>query len=481
MKPLQGIHHITAISGSAHRNYRFYTTVLGMRMVKKTVNFDDPATYHLYYGNEQADPGTLLTFFPWEGSAAGRQGAGQVGRIYLKAERGSLEAWRQRLRDHQVAFRESERGLEFHDDEGMRLGLVESDEPGSGGFWGLELLVSDSASMAAVLEKMGARRVQDGHYQMGPHHFLLVVDPQRGSSGAGTIHHLAFRLPDEDSHRQWQGLAASWGWGATPVIDRNYFKAFYFRTRQGILFEVSSDTPGFAIDEPLEVLGQRLQLPPQYEAHRARIESILPPLEVPYHYLRQLRDPKEWVLALHGTGGDEHDLVPLISRVHGRASLLSPRGNVPEQGMARFFRRLAPGVLDETDVARRAQEMEEFVRGQLPVGARLTALGYSNGANLAAAMLLLGSRQLAGAALLRPMLPLQPERLPDLSEKEVLLIRALQDPVIPAASTDRLIHTLQQAGARLQVHELPGGHELGAADQEILRAWFETRSLSLTA
>jgi len=361
----------------------------------------------------------------------------------------------------------------------MRLGLVESDEPGSVGFWGLELLVSDAASMAAVLEKMGARRVRDGHYQMGPHHFLLVVDPQRGTSGAGTIHHLAFRLPDEDSHRQWQGLAASWGWGATPVIDRNYFKAFYFRTRQGILFEVSSDTPGFAIDEPLSALGQRLQLPLQYEAHRARIESVLPPLEAPYHYVRQLHDPKEWVLALHGTGGDEHDLVPLVARVQGRASLLSPRGNVSEQGMARFFRRLAPGVLDEADVARRAQEMEEFVRGQLPVNARLTALGYSNGANLAAAMLLLGSSQLAAAALLRPMLPLVPDRLPDLSEKEVLLIRALQDPVIPAASTDRLIQTLRQAGARLQVHELPGGHELGAADQEILRAWFETRSLSM--
>lgn len=472
MTPITGIHHITAVSGSAHQNYRFYTEVLGLKMVKKTVNYDDPATYHLYYGNASAEPGTLLTFFPWEGSRKGSPGAGQVGRIYLKTSPASLDSWRQRLDRFQVAWVEGPYGLEFEDDEGLLLGIAQSSEAGEGGFWGVELPVVHPRAMAAQLESLGASRLEGNHYQLGGHHLLVTARDQPAISGAGTVHHIAFRLPDEESHRQWQAHARQQGWGATPVIDRNYFKAFYFRTEPGILFEVSSDTPGFTVDEPLEKLGQRLQLPPQYEAHRPQIESRLPALEQAYRFLREDASPQDWLLALHGTGGDEHDLLPLARRVSPSRSRLSLRGNVSEQGSARFFRRLAPGVLDEADILRRVDQMNRFLASQLPESAHVLGLGYSNGANLLAAMLLLRPHRLQGAALLRPMLPLEPEALPDLAGKPILILRGSNDSLIPASSTDRCIELFRQSGADLEVHTLDTGHALGRKDEELLAQWF---------
>jgi glyoxalase family protein len=305
----RGIHHITAISSDVHRNMQFYTQVLGLRFVKKSVNQDDPGTYHLYYGDYAGSPGTILTFFPWVGIRRGRPGSGQSYATAFSVPAGSLTFWRKRFLDLKVETlavekRFSDEVLTFFDPDGLRLELVatsESDarppapsaqvpvEHAIRGFHGTTLgLHEASATTALLTEAMGYHLVnQSGHRSRfsagtGPGSYVdLLTDPAlpRGLDGAGTIHHVAFRVPDDAAQLAARSLLQERGLQVSPVIDRAYFKSIYYREPGGVLFEIATDQPGFAIDEPVETLGSRLSLPPHLEPLRAEIEAALPKLD----------------------------------------------------------------------------------------------------------------------------------------------------------------------------------------------------------
>jgi glyoxalase family protein len=307
---LLGLHHITAIASDARRNVDFYTRVLGLRFVKKTVNFDDPGTYHLYYGDQAASPGTLLTFFLWDGLPRGRSGAGMTSAIAYSVPADALEFWRERLRVHGVVTAEptsrlGEKVLTYTDPDGLPLELVGTVEPdprtpalhpevppgkGIRGFHGVTLATGTGGPTAEVLTRdMGYRlAVRDGpraRYTVGvggPGTYVdLWTDPAlpRGRSGLGTVHHVAFRTPDDAGQKEARAALATRGFNVSPVMDRCYFHSIYYQEPGGVLFEIATDGPGFTVDEPIEALGRQLKLPPWHEAHRRQIEANLPRLD----------------------------------------------------------------------------------------------------------------------------------------------------------------------------------------------------------
>lgn len=310
---LHGIHHITAIASDPQRNLDFYTELLGLRLVKRTVNFDDPSAYHFYFGDRIGTPGTILTFFPWPGARRGSRGTGQIVATSYAISRSALDFWRDRLKQAHVAAEEvssrfGESALRFTDPDGLLLELItgetsndavsledESLVPAEFALRGfhsptLELqratltvqLLTEVFGFELIAEDGNRRRFGLG--SRSPNQQVDVVERSDGSFGqiaAGTVHHIAFRAGTDQEHEEWRAKLADLGFGVTPVIDRQYFHSIYFREPGGILFELATDAPGFAIDEPVEMLGESLKLPPQYEEHRAEIERTLPLITMP--------------------------------------------------------------------------------------------------------------------------------------------------------------------------------------------------------
>ncbi|MBC7788990.1 MAG: ring-cleaving dioxygenase [Anaerolineae bacterium] len=318
MKSVHGIHHVTAIASDPQRNLAFYAGFLGLRFVKRTVNFDDPQTYHFYFGDEVGAPGSILTFFPWPGARRGRQGTGQVAVTSLAVLPGAISFWIERLVRYGMKFvgpntrrhggSDAEHVIEFKDDDGLLLEIVGHEGAEARSAWrgapgisaehairGLhavtiwadagastERVLVDTLGFRPLREQDGIRRFASGDGGPG-----TLVDVRSiggfpaGVSGAGTVHHVAWRVPDDDVQLEVRSQVAAAMLQPTPVIDRDYFHSVYFREPGGVLFELATDSPGFAIDEPVERLGERLMLPSQYERMRTRIEATLPPIHLP--------------------------------------------------------------------------------------------------------------------------------------------------------------------------------------------------------
>jgi len=305
-----GLHHITALAGLAKRNLHFYTNVLGLRLLKKTVNFDDPGTYHLYYGDEKGSAGTILTFFPYEDVRRGSAGTGMATNIAYSVPAGSFDFWIDRFEKHNVIYNKpsekfGESYLTFLDPDGLKLELVVSKKPdtrtawetneikadvGTKGFHGVTLTLRDIKATAAVLtdilgyqllERSGNRYryITDAVASAAIIDLVELPNEARGIGGAGTNHHIAFRVKDEDVLMRFQEKVTRAGHNITDKIDRNYFYSLYFREPGGVLFEIATDNPGFGIDESWDKLGSSLLLPPQYEPRRAAIEAVLPKLD----------------------------------------------------------------------------------------------------------------------------------------------------------------------------------------------------------
>ena len=305
-----GLHHVTAIAGPAWRNLDFHGRVLGQRLIKKTVNFDDPGTWHLYFGDAAGDPGSVMTFFPWAHAAAGRPGSGETQETAFRVPRDALAYWSGRLADAGVAQdavtdRLGDPVLAFRDPDGLRLALVGVDaaaEPAGTagdipeevairGFHGVTLLVDRPEETAPILSALGfaPQAEEDGRTRFGSdaarggHVDLCRADgaaPHR--LGAGSVHHVAFRVADDAEQAALVArLRQDHGIVTTEQKDRNYFRSVYFRAPGGVLFEIATDGPGFAVDEAPDRLGEALKLPARYEAERARIEAALPPLTPP--------------------------------------------------------------------------------------------------------------------------------------------------------------------------------------------------------
>jgi glyoxalase family protein len=300
---LEGMHHITMITGDAQANVTFYADVLGLRFVKKTVNFDAPDAYHLYFGDEAGSPGSILTWFEFAGARRGRAGAGMIHTIQLGvASEAALDFWAARLDGKGHASVRGERSLRFEDPDGLALELVVADDgnpplravhpevpaehaivgvEGARAYAGAELDADADLLTATLgftsLGEGGEYRLQgdERHFHWG-----YDVSDQRGIPGAGTVHHIAWHSSDED-HVAWQTRAREAGMQVTPVIDRDYFHAIYFRQPQGILFEIATTSPGFAVDEDPEHLGEQLRLPTQHEHLRPQLERLLRPVVNP--------------------------------------------------------------------------------------------------------------------------------------------------------------------------------------------------------
>lgn len=301
-----GIHHITAIAGDAKRNFDFYTRVLGLRFIKRTVNFDDPGTYHFYFGDEQGSAGTILTFFPWGDIPKGRTGTGMATEIGYAVPKGSFDFWMKRFETYHVPYsqpaeRFGEKYLSFTDPDGLKLEFFEAREndlrkpyetdevkadAATLGFYNTTLTLQDITATAKILTEVFDYRLveQEGNryrYMTDAIDHANIIDllaapsEKRGNNSGGTVHHVAFRVNNDEILMAFREKIVKLGLNITPQIDRNYFHSLYFREPGGVLFEIATDNPGFTVDEPLEELGKNLKLPAQYESSREEIEKHL--------------------------------------------------------------------------------------------------------------------------------------------------------------------------------------------------------------
>ena len=319
-----GIHHITAIAGDPQRNLDFYTEALGLRLVKRTVNFDDPGSYHFYFGDNIGSPGTIMTFFPWPGARRGARGSGQVTTVSFAVPQNSMAFWKERLRANHVIAEEIEgrfgsNALRFLDPDGLQLeiAVIPSNVEGSRretfkvtstgsldvarddgvlserairGFAAptlevrnpekTEKLLTENLGFEFVAEENNRRRFRGSGSNASAEIDLVSSEAGFGQIAAGTVHHIAFRAADDDEQLKVREQLVARGLNVTPVIDRQYFHSIYFREPNGILFEIATDGPGFLIDEPADALGETLKLPPIYESKRNEIERVLPTIHL---------------------------------------------------------------------------------------------------------------------------------------------------------------------------------------------------------
>jgi glyoxalase family protein len=312
MSEILGIHHVTAIAGDPQRNIDFYAGVLGLRLVKLTVNYDDPTTYHLYYGDGQGHPGTIMTFFPWRGAMSGRIGTGQLTVTSFAVPESSLGYWKDRLTERGTLVQEArsefgDRLLFFTDPDGLQLELVATPHANPDRIWNQGPVPMDFAisgfhhvtlsengyerTASLLTDTLGFKRVQGQgsrfRYAAGSGSPGTIVDlicapeGRPGRVAVGTVHHVAWRTPTNEQQVEWRETIRDLQYNVTPIIDRTYFHSIYFREPGGVLFEIATDPPGFAVDEPAEKIGTSLVLPTWLESERRELQRVLPQIRVP--------------------------------------------------------------------------------------------------------------------------------------------------------------------------------------------------------
>ena len=314
-REIPGLHHVTAIASDPQRNLDFYVGLFGLRFVKRTINFDDPGSYHFYFGDNRGTPGTILTFFPWPGAHRGIRGTGQIEATAFAISRDSIGYWVERCKQQHVTAekvpRFGEEAIRFTDPDGLLLELIASNslpavepwpdspipaENAIRGFHSVSAAVEGYESTARLLtdsfgyhliEESGNRFRFASPEETAPGRIidlLCMPDTGMGRVAAGSVHHIAFRAKDEAEQLKWHEHLVDLGYNVTPVIDRTYFHSIYFREPGGVLFEIATEPPGFTLDEKLEELGTHLRLPSWMESARSQIEKILPPIQVPVNH-----------------------------------------------------------------------------------------------------------------------------------------------------------------------------------------------------
>jgi glyoxalase family protein len=310
---IAGLHHVTAIASDPQRNLDFYVGLLGLRFVKRTVNFDDPGTYHFYFGDRRGTPGTILTFFPWPEARRGMRGTGQVEATAFAISPNSVSYWLERFKEHHIpaektSVRFGEEVIRLVDPDGLLIELIASSSPSQTDPWQespvpQEYMLRGFHSVSAALEgyertarlltdSFGYRLIEESGNRFrfaSPDDsaagrivdLLCLPDTRMGRIAAGSVHHIAFRARDEAEQVQWREHLVDLGYDVTPVIDRTYFHSIYFREPGGVLFEIATEPPGFTLDEKVEELGMHLRLPRWMESARSQIEQVLPPIRVP--------------------------------------------------------------------------------------------------------------------------------------------------------------------------------------------------------
>lgn len=507
-----GIHHVTLITGRVQANVDFYAGFLGLRLVKRTGGYEDSTQLHLFYGDAAGSPGTLVTFLVWEDGARGRVGNGQVAEVAFAVPASSMGEWLTRAIEHRVPVERpvrefDESVLRLKDPDGVIVKLVGVDLPASRP-WGdaasairrlraVTILTDKPDETAAFVARFGYRPgpVAANIRRMNSDTDAVDIRDATGYvpgiPGTGTADHVAFRAPDVAAVRAAETDLSRIDASPTSFHDRKYFTSLYVREPGGTLMELATDGPGFTVDEPLERLGEILFVPPADASRAEDLRVMLPQFALPGEERLPLRDlpfvhrfhvPDDpdgsTIVLLHGTGGNEADLMPLAHRIAPRATLLGLRGRSHEEGVARWFRRLAMTTFDQADIRAEAEAFAAFVEGAIAGygldRARMIFLGYSNGANFAAAVMALHPGLIRRAILIRAMAALEEMPEPDLTGAEVLMLTGIRDPY--GQNAPALEAWLRSAGVDLDARRIGAGHDLTADDAAAAKAWLQRRA-----
>ncbi|MEQ8291162.1 MAG: VOC family protein [Roseovarius sp.] len=499
---ISGIHHVTGITADVQANVDFYVGFLGLKLVKRTAGYADAEQLHLVYGDGLGSPGSLLTFLVWEASGRGRTGIGQVLEVALAVSPDSISGWLTRALAAGVPFEGPSREFEetvlrFRDPDGLIVKLVGADlsapAPLPGGptrIRGVTVLTDKAPQTAEFLTRFGYRYAEREGLTQRMTSDTDVVDVRDASgfvpsvAGAGVPDHVAFRAGDVDDVRTLRQSLRDHG--PTEVHDRKYFVSLYVRDPAGILLEYATDGPGMTIDETPDALGRRLFFPPQEASRAQNLEAMLPQFSLPgeerfpvrklpfvHRFNRPDHPDGTTLVLLHGTGGNEADLMPLARRIAPRATLLGVRGRAIEEEVNRWFRRFGATTFDQADIRSEAAAFAAFVEGAVTGygidAGKLSFLGYSNGANFLAAVMQLYPSAVRRAVLLRGVQVLDPSPAADLSGTHVLMLDG-RDSVREGA---RLADELGARGAHVDTRTVPGGHELTGADTTEAADWLE--------
>jgi len=499
-----GIHHVTLITQRVQDNVDFYMGFLGLRLVKQTGGLEDSEQLHLFYGDALGSPGSVISFLVWEDGGKGRIGHGQVGEIAFAVPVESVGEWYQRALAARVPMEKlrkefGETVLRLKDPDGVTIKLVGADLPAAAPLAdphairrlrAVTLFSDKVAETAEFLGRFGYRPSREERNILRLRSQSDVIDIRdltgyvSGMQGPGTVDHVAFRAPDDAALAAMQEALRAVA--PTNAHDRVYFRSLYVRGPDDILYEYATDVPGFTVDEPAEHLGETLFVPDADPARAEALRIMLPQFvrpgeprfvhrDLPFvHRFYQPEDPDgSVVLLLHGTGGNESDLMPLVHRAQPRATLLGLRGRAEEDGVRRWFKGFAITGFDQDDIRGEAAALNAFLERVVPGYGldpdRLTVLGYSNGANLAGAVMALYPQAIRRAALIRAMPVL--DHLPevDLSASEILVLNGTRDLFSPKGPV--LVDWLRQSGAKLAEQPIAASHELTDADREALAAW----------
>lgn len=503
-----GIHHVTAITRDVQKNVDFYAGFLGLRLVKQTGGYEDAEQLHLFYGDAMGSPGSIVTFLVWQDGAPGRVGLGALSEIALAVPVASLGDWLTRAMTAGTPAtgptREmGESVLRLRDPDGIVVKLVGvdastntplSDPNAPTRIHGVTILSEDAQATADFVARFGyAKERRDGPIiRLRSDRDVVDVRASAGFvpaiPGTGMFDHVAFRAPDVDAVRKMR-LDLRDHDGVTHVHDRKYFLSLYVREPMGTLIEYATDAPGFTVDEDAGHLGETLMIPASDAARAANLRVQLPQFARPGEEGRPMRDlpfvhrfhtPENpdgsVIVLLHGTGGNESDLMPLAVRLNPRATLLGVRGRSTEEGIMRWFRRFDAVTYDQDDIRAEARAFAAFVEGAITGYGldpeKITFLGYSNGANLLGAILRLHPGVVRRAILLRGIEALEEAPKADLKGSDVLLLTGAQDPF--ARMAPALVASLRDAGATLDARVINGGHELSSEDLRIAADWLAT-------
>lgn len=500
-----GIHHVTAMTRDVQKNVDFYAGFLGLKLVKQTGGYEDAEQLHLFYGDALGSPGSLVTFLVWQDGAPGRVGLGALSEIAFAVPVEGLGNWLTRAMTAGVPVdgpsREmGESVLRLRDPDGIVVKLVGVDTPADAPLadpiaptrlHGVTILSEDAQATADFVSRFGYAEALRG----GPFIRLRsdrdVVDVRTAAGfvpaipGTGMFDHVAFRAADDDAVRRMR-LNLRDHDGVTNVHDRKYFLSLYVREPMGTLIEYATDGPGFTVDEDADHLGETLMIPADDEERAADLRVSLPQFARPGEERRPMRDlpfvhrfhtPENpdgsVIVLLHGTGGNEADLMPLAARLDPRATLLGVRGRSTEEGITRWFRRFDAVTYDQDDIRAEARAFAAFVEGAIAAYGldpeKMTFLGYSNGANLLGAILRLHPGVVRRAILLRGIEALEDAPSADLTRSGVLLLTGAQDPFGRMAPA--LEASLRSGGAALDARIIDAGHELSSEDVRIAADW----------
>ncbi len=511
-----GIHHITAITRKIQANVDFYVGFLGLRLVKRTAGFEDADQLHLLYGGATGAPGTLLTFLAWEDGSPGRVGIGQTAEIALSIRPEAIGFWLTRALTFNIqmsgpAQEFGEPVLRLKDPDGIIVKLVGEAGSEPSDPWpapgiaaadsilrirGATLFSEQAEATAAFLGRHfgfrpvaaanGIRRLASDAAD------ILDIRDATGfwtsAPGTGTIDHVALRAPDRAAVERAGATLQAEGGGDINMHDRTYFYSLYVREPGGALIEYASDGPGMLVDEPPETLGTRLFVPTHLHADPADVRARLPQFSLPGEermterdlpFIHRVHRPEDadgsTLVLLHGTGGNETSLLAFGARVAPRATLVSLRGRSNDEGYPRFFRRLTMTTFDQAEIVSEAEALAAFIaEANAAYGldpARTVFLGYSNGANMLGATMLLHPGVIRSAVLLRAMNVLEAPQDTDLKGTNVLMVTGQSDPYGPHAA--EIEKRLSRAGASVENRTLPAGHDIGMPDVDLARAFME--------